>query len=185
MTKSSTGDDNYPVRKGNNIVESFWVDRSYALENYLSKEEVSQELIDTIEEELGYKLPESYINLMQTRNGGIPTRRCYPAEPNGWADDHVEIADIVGLGFEKAYSLCGSMGSKFWIDEWGYPDIGIYFGSTPSGGHEMFALSYANCGRDGEPEVVYVDQERNYKILTIAPNFKIFIDGLVREEDFE
>lgn len=33
-----------------------------------------------------------------------------------------------------------------WVGEWEYPDIGIYFGSCPSGGHDMIALDYRTCG---------------------------------------
>jgi hypothetical protein len=29
-----------------------------------------------------------------------------------------------------------------WINEWEYPNIGIYFGNCPSGGHDMIALDY-------------------------------------------
>ena len=33
-----------------------------------------------------------------------------------------------------------------WVGEWEYPDIGIYFGNCPSGGHDMIALDYRTCG---------------------------------------
>jgi hypothetical protein len=32
------------------------------------------------------------------------------------------------------------------VDEGEYPDIGIYFGNCPSGGHDMIALDYRTCG---------------------------------------
>ena len=40
----------------------------------------SDELIASVEEELGYKLPASYIWLMKQHNGGIPVNTCYPTE---------------------------------------------------------------------------------------------------------
>jgi len=71
-----------------------------------------------------------------------------------------------------------------WLDEWGYPDIGVYFADTPSAGHDMIALDYRACGRDGEPAVVHVDQEVGYVVTPLAPTFEDFIAGLVGEEAF-
>ncbi|MBQ1026125.1 hypothetical protein [Micromonospora sp. C95] len=31
---------------------------------------------------------------------------------------------IMGIGRKKPYSLAGEAGSRFWIQEWGYPPIG-------------------------------------------------------------
>lgn len=45
--------------------------RLYTLEEYVSKPP-SDELIASVEQELGYKLPSSYIWLMKQHNGGIP-----------------------------------------------------------------------------------------------------------------
>jgi hypothetical protein len=68
------------------------------------------------------------------------------------------------------------------IDEWGYPPIGIYFADCPSGGHDMLCLDYSQCGPEGEPRVVHVDQEREYKLTALADSFAQFIWGLVSEE---
>lgn len=48
----------------------FWEDSEYAVLNYISAPP-TDELIASIEEELGYKLPASYIELMRQQNGGI------------------------------------------------------------------------------------------------------------------
>lgn len=50
---------------------NFWDDDDYARKNYIS-DIPSDKLIAEIEEELGYKLPASYIWLMKQHNGGIP-----------------------------------------------------------------------------------------------------------------
>ena len=39
-------------------------------------------------------------------------------------DSHVAITGIMGVDKDKIYSLCGQLGSRFMIEEWGYPDIG-------------------------------------------------------------
>jgi hypothetical protein len=96
---------------------SFWDDRDYAIEEYVSAQP-ADELIESIEEELGYKLPASYIEMMKIYNGGIPVNTCFPTkEPTSWAEDHVAISGIMGIGREKSYSLCGDFGSPFMI-EW-------------------------------------------------------------------
>ena len=57
---------------------NFWDDNWYALKEYVS-DPPSDELIASVEEELGYKLPAAYIWLMKQHNGGIPVNTCYPA----------------------------------------------------------------------------------------------------------
>ncbi len=159
----------------------FWDDSEYALTEYVS-DPPSDELISEIEQELGYKLPESYIWLMKRHNGGMPKNTCYPTdEPTSWAEDHVAITGIFGIGRDKECSLCGSFGSKFMIDEWEYPDIGVAICDCPSAGHDMIFLDYTKCGRDGEPSVVHVDQEDDYKITHLADSFEEFIRGLEPE----
>ena len=88
----------------------FWKDSAYALKEYVS-ESPSDELIASVEQELGYKLPPSYIWLMKQHNGGIPANTCFPSDkPTRWADDHVAITGIFGIGREKEYTLCGELG---------------------------------------------------------------------------
>ena len=71
------------------------------------------------------------------------------------------------------------------IDEWGYPEIGVYICDCPSAGHDMIALDYRKCGKNGEPEVVHVDQESDYKITFLAVNFEQFIMSLKHDEAYE
>ena len=49
----------------------------------------------------------------------------------------------------------------------------------------MIMLDYTKNGKSGEPEVVHVDQGRNFKIIFLAKNFEEFIEGLVNEEVFD
>lgn len=163
----------------------FWDDSEYARKSYQS-EPPTDELIASIEEELGYKLPSSYIALMKHRNGGIPKNTCFPTEDaTSWAEDHIAITGILGIGRDKSYSLCGDLGSKFMIEDWGYPDIGVVICDCPSAGHDVVMLDYRACGRDGEPEVIHVDQEDDYEITFLAENFEAFISGLVSEEEYD
>jgi hypothetical protein len=164
---------------------NFWDDSDYAFKTFVEKYP-NDELIISIEEELGYKLPDSYIELMKLHNGGIPLNYCHPTEVRtSWAEDHVAIEGIMGIGRTKAYSLCGKIGSQFMIDEWGYPNIGVCICDCPSAGHDMIMLDYTNSGKHGEPEVVHVDQECNYKKTFLAKDFETFIRGLVNWEVYD
>ncbi|PQP83654.1 SMI1/KNR4 family protein [Paenibacillus sp. PCH8] len=164
---------------------TFWKQSDYAQENHVSKPFDEAEIV-SIEHELGYKLPASYIQLMNTQNGGIPTLTEFPtAEATSWAEDHIAISSIMGIGHDKIYALGGELGSRFMIEEWGYPDLGIVICDCPSAGHDVVMLDYRFCGPEGEPCVVHVDQERDYEITYLAPNFEAFIRGLVDEDTYD
>lgn len=70
------------------------------------------------------------------------------------------------------------------IDQWQYPDIGIVICDCPSAGHDVIMLDYRKCGKDGEPEVVHVDQEFDFHITFLAKDFETFITGLVNDLSF-
>ncbi|MCQ3829155.1 SMI1/KNR4 family protein [Microbulbifer elongatus] len=166
-------------------LNSFWEDSEYSRKEYVNSP-ITNEVIERTEKELGYKLPDSYIELMAHQNGGIPLNQCFPTgQRTSWSEDHVAISGIFALGSEKTYSLCGELGSKFMIDEWGYPEIGVYFGDCPSAGHDMICLDYRACGKSGIPKVVHVDQERDYVITPLANTFEEFIKGLVHDSKFD
>ncbi|KAJ6236210.1 hypothetical protein M0813_28132 [Anaeramoeba flamelloides] len=164
---------------------NFWSECEYSQKHY-EEGEVTEEMIQKVEKELDYKLPKSYIELMKIKNGGTVKNGAHATSTRtSWSDSHIAISSIFGIGFEKTYSLCGRMGSQFWIEEWRYPAIGIYLCDCPSGGHDMVCLDYSKCGKNGEPEVVHIDQEHNYKKTFVAANFEEFVKGLKDEEEFE
>jgi hypothetical protein len=105
-------------------------------------------------------------------------------EPTSWARDHVAVKGIFAIGRDKPRSLCGPRGSLFWMKEWGYPAIGVYFADCPSGGHNMLALDYRQCGPTGDPAVVHVDQQSQYKVTFVAASFEAFLRGLEGDQAF-
>lgn len=146
---------------------------------------LSDETLKSIEAELGYRLPAAYVSQARTHNGGLLRRNVHATlTQTTWAADHVAVTGIFAIGRTARSSLCGTNGQRLWLDEWGYPDLGVYFADTPSAGHDMIALDYRACGRDGEPAVVHVDQEVGYIVTPVAPTFEEFIAGLVGEECF-
>lgn len=168
---------------GINLAE-FWEESDYARRKYVLPSPTSI-MIAKVQDSLGYSLPRAYIELMRLQNGGIPKKTAFPTTTaTSWAENHVAIDGIMGIGDSKSYALCGELGSQFKITEWGYPPIGIYFGNCPSAGHDMICLDYRTCGSSGEPKVVHVDQEDGYKITHLADNFELFISGLVDDAQF-
>ena len=153
----------------------FWNDDVENMD--LIGESPSDELIAEIEKELDYKLPASYIWLMKQHNGGLVKKTDFLVTvSNSWK--------LIGItSFIKINSICDE--NQFMKDDWGYPDIGVAICDTPSAGHEMIFLDYRECGRQGEPKVVHIDQELDYEITLLADNFEDFIRGLVNSEELE
>jgi hypothetical protein len=144
---------------------------------------VTSDIVHRVEQEIGYRLPEAYIELAKLHNGGYVTRGAHaiPSE-TGRERRYLLIDRIASIGYAKRDSLCGHMGSRFWQDTWGYPDIGVYFGVAD--GHEIVCLDYRVCGPQGEPTVVLVEQEYDYRVTEVAPSFQAFIMGLRELEYF-
>ncbi|MFC7483115.1 SMI1/KNR4 family protein [Luedemannella flava] len=75
----------------------FWDAGSYSLSHYVEPSP-TDELIAEVEADLGYRLPDSYVELARMHNGGIVHRPCYPMdEPTCWArrshPDHRHLLD--------------------------------------------------------------------------------------------
>lgn len=167
-------------------LKDLWNDSQYSRENYVG-EYPTDEMIAEVEAAIGgYKLPESYIELMRIQNGGDLNRDfVILGDDSRFADGMCWVSGIMGIGFDKTYALCGDLGSNFMKEEWGYPDIGVCFADTPSAGHEMYMFDYRECGKNGVPKVVHVDQEGDYCITVVANTFEEFIKSLVTEDDAE
>ena len=90
-------------------LSDFWEETSnYAKDKYIGPVP-TDEMIRSVEEELGYKLPESYIVLMQVQNGGFSQKSAFPTStPTSWADDHIAIEGFLSIGWDKTYSLCAT-----------------------------------------------------------------------------
>lgn len=52
-----------------------------------------------------------------------------------------------------------------------------------SGGHDLIFLEYSDCGPEGEPCVVQIEQESNYEVTYLADYFGDFVNGLFSPED--
>jgi hypothetical protein len=147
--------------------------------NYYTGPVLTEEMVRTAETQLGYKFPKAYVQLIRVKNGGSPKRKCFATGKPDWADDHVEVSGILGIG--GAWGIDSQQrGSQFMIREWGYPSVGIFIAHTPSAGHDGIMLDYSVCGRDGEPRVIHVDVEGDEpQVQILAANLEAFLAGLV------
>ncbi|WP_077489824.1 SMI1/KNR4 family protein [Sinomonas mesophila] len=147
-------------------------------DEYYTGPPLTPDLVDRAERSLGLHLPHAYLDLLQQRNGGVPRKRCYPTQfPTSWAPTHFEVSAVLGLGGRLGVDAEEGQGSADLIREWGYPDLGVVVCDTPSRGHDTVMLDYTECGKDGEPRVVYVDEDRVPRV--IASSFSDFLQTLV------
>lgn len=163
----------------------FWTD-PFTESDHFTSPPLTDEMIQSAKQSVGYKLPEAYLRLLQIKNGGELRRSCFPTDvPTSWAKDHVEILAISGIGGK--WGIDGELGTRYLVAEWGYPDVGILVGHCPSGGHDVIMLDYSECGRDGEPRVIHVETETmdEPEILVLAPTFESFLLGLVESSQFK
>lgn len=145
--------------------------------DYFTGPPVTAEAVQAAERSLGVRLPASYVALLGERNGGAPKLECFPTPfATSWAPDHIAIDAILGVGGEWGIDD-NSLGSRSMIEEWGYPDVGVVICSTPSAGHDTVMLDYRQCGPEGEPGVMYVDEDRAPQ--RIAGSFEEFIAALM------
>lgn len=161
----------------------FWSDEDY----FTSPGEATDERVAEVEKLLGYKLPALYVELLRIRNGGSPINTCFPVgtpdDPEEW---YYVIESICGLGGKWGLDS-DDLGSRFMIEEWGYPEIGIVFGESPSGGHDAMMLDYRGCGPQGEPAVVHVSVETDEEptITPLADSFEQFVRALVHRDVYD
>ena len=164
----------------------FWEESEYSAKHYVS-EPPTDELIAEIEQELGYKLPESYIWLMKQHNGGVLNHNrngCkidWSEGHTAWTGNVVSVAGIMSIGREKTWSICGT-------EVQCRPDIGVAIANTWDCA-DMIILDYRECCKNGEPSVVCVDPNAHLQITKLADNFENFIrslrnwDELVEEQN--
>jgi len=114
---------------------------------------------------LGYHFPKSYVAFLGIQNGGTLSEEysdCYLTAIYGIGGD--EKAET---GIEKKFDL--------WKTDWQYPDIGIPFGETESGGHDLYYMDFSVVDENGEPRIVLIDNEGNNEVYFVANNFAEFL----------
>lgn len=136
---------------------------------------LTDEMIKRAEASIGYALPKSYVELLRFQNGGLI------ADEGGdcW------LTAIYGIGeYADAENGLEDMFPN-WMEEWEYPNIGIPFGETQSGGHDMYFMDMRNLDADGEPAIVRIDNESpdDVQIHPVAANLREFLEKVLEGED--
>lgn len=163
-------------------IGDFWDDHAETAEQFVLAPPTDEQ-IAAVEEQLVFKLPASYIKMMKLHNGGVPRYRYFAvSDADATEKRRIEVSGMLGIGREKRHSLCGEAGSRFIIEQGGYPEIGVVLCECP-GESEVVMLDYRTAGNAGEPEVVHIDKNQGYKITWLAPDVDTFIRGLVNEEN--
>ena len=137
---------------------------------------LTEEMIEKAEAKLKVKLPQSYLNLLKEQNGGSIQYNAFPMTvPTSWAEDHINVDHILGIGVEQ-----GIVESDYFINEWGLPEnIVLICGD----GHSWVAFDYRNP--TAEPPIIYVDVDAE-QIIEIASSFNEFLEGLyVADVEFD
>ncbi|WP_121663753.1 SMI1/KNR4 family protein [Metabacillus litoralis] len=147
------------------MVNSIWQED----DEYYRLEPLTDAMVKEAEDKLNVKLPDSYINILKEQNGGYIKFDSFPCStPTSWADDHVNVDHIFGIGKENSI-----LDSEYLINEWDLPtNIVLISGS----GHSWIALDYRETREN--PPVIFIDVD-DEKIVELAANFDLFLDGLM------
>lgn len=136
---------------------------------------INAKIVEKAEEELMVKLPESYIKILKEQNGGYINYDSYPTKfPTSWADDHINVDFIRGIGGEESI-----LESDYLIKEWGLPKRVVLISGD---GHTWIAFDYRNANEN--PPIILIDHDGE-EISELAPNFKSFLEGLTTWGEIE
>lgn len=153
----------------------------FTSDQYYVGDPLTDAVIQLSEARLGRQLPLALVELLCEQNGGTLKRQCLPVDfENSWAPDHIGVEALLGLGGERG--MDSQFGSAYMIREWGYPDIGVVFATTPSGGHDALMLDYSDMDLKAEPSVTYIDEDRVPR--QVANTFSDFLDQLIDCDGF-
>lgn len=149
--------------------EEIKVDKSIWIKDDINNQKaISDYMIKKAEKQLQVKLPDSYVNLLKIQNGGSIIYDAYPTDfPTSWADDHINVNELYGIGGETSI-----LDSDYLIEEWNLPKRIVLISGN---GHTWIALDYRETKEC--PPVILID-ENGEGITEIAQSFELFLEGL-------
>lgn len=150
-------------------MSEFWENSEY---DPFRLKDISEDEIKKVEKKLNVTLPEQYKKLIVQQNGGLINFNAFPTDQGtSWADDHIEVDHIRGIGKEL-----GILESEYLIKEWGLPQRLLLIQGD---GHNWVALDYRLTNEN--PSVHYFDLELNND-FKIADSFDEFLSKLYTHE---
>ena len=138
-------------------------------------DDLTDELVERAEATMGYKLPESYKELLRFRNGGVINDNLTESWLSAIYGISTDPKNFYGL--EEMYDN--------WRNGWQYPDIGIPFGETASAGHDMYYMDFREVDENGEPRIVRIDNEMDNIVLKVADNLPEFVRLILANEPLD
>jgi len=159
--------------------KSIWCEKEGIVNPNKLDDAITDELIQKVESQLKHKLPNKYLELLKTQNGGkLFKRYYYITSPD---IRNFEITDILGLSndIEKGIIAKNNLYADY-IDS----DNWIIFGDDVSAGHAHYLFDYSELNENNEPKIIYYDNEIELKFL-LANSFEEFISNLKIEEEIK
>lgn len=121
-------------------------------------------ILRTVEEKMQLKLPQDYVDLMKTRNGGSLARTIFKLN-----EEEVSVEYLLGIGKSENE---GVLTTLYMSEEWDLPKNIVLLSGD---GHSWVFLDY-RVDKDN-PSVSYIDTEIDVDVV-IASDFTDFINGL-------
>ena len=150
--------------------------------SYVETPPVTDELLQQLQDEVGVRLPDLYVDLLRIQNGGVPRKSLFEVED----ERQYVLNQLPGIGENRGckrdlladQSLLDPTKNHdfkgFLILDWEWEE---------DGGHYI-ALDYRTCGPTGEPWVTHIATwEAEVWYTTITQTFDEFVAGLKRKEE--
>ncbi|MFA9455626.1 SMI1/KNR4 family protein [Halalkalibacter sp. AB-rgal2] len=141
----------------------FWSRRSV----YKPGSQLNETTIQKVEQQLGYSLPQSYINLMKKQNGGDLVYRYFVFEDG----EAIIVPYLFELDEESGVGM-----SRIFLEQCDLPEeLVLLTGDLDA----WIALDY----RQEEPTIVYLIQDENgiWEQIELAQSFSKFINRLMKK----
>jgi len=175
-------DEKYKMELENKVNEfkskSIWWNDEKIVNHEKLGNMVTGDLIEYAEKKLGSKLPASYLELLNTQNGGRLIKRYYYL-PEYHNTIVFEIDSIFGIGTDDEKGIVKE--NHYNLDYINKENV-IIFGK--GNGHIYYLFDYNNLTSDNEPKITYYDEEKK-KEIEIAKILKEFINNLKIHEEVD
>ena len=137
---------------------------------------LTEQMIVDAEAVLGVKLPKTYLDLLKSHNGGYIHYNAFstPDLPPTIYDGngYIPVTSLNGIGVGNSLDI---LETPYFLKEWEMP-AGLVL--LDGDGHTWIALDYRQVEPQGEPSIVWIDNELDEEIQ-VAPNFEAFLKGLL------
>ncbi|PVY37962.1 SMI1/KNR4 family protein [Pontibacter virosus] len=109
--------------------------------NYYNHPDLTDEMVEMAEKELGLKLPSLLIEFLKVQNGGYTKGFAYPMKQRTtWAEDHVPLSELFGIVTEKSFKTAQNiLATHYMTKEWGLPEKQVLLAGD---GHWWITLDY-------------------------------------------